>query len=173
MEDKVIYLNNNFEISDIPTEIAIDDKIVDIIITLNKKRYKTIACCSGHFNENVYYDFDYTKSISSIEDLKWISEHLLEIISEDEKKYYCRGKVKGNSFCIFFDKDIHLPFIPEGFEQRGNSIWHDIDFYHDKNTCMNRKNKDEIEKELKTIHNEVREWLSNLPELQTEYNKAL
>gem|GEM_PF-5458990 len=40
LQKDMVYLDNNFELATSPTEIEIDEKIVDIIITLNKMGYK-------------------------------------------------------------------------------------------------------------------------------------
>jgi len=173
MQKDIVYLDDNFEKTDIPTKIEIDEQIVDIIIKLNEKGYKTIECCSGHYTEKIYYDFDFKKSESSSEDLKWIKEHLLEIVKEDEKTYYCRGKIRGSNFCVFFDKEIHLPYYPKGFEQRSNSVWKDIEFYHDIETCTNRKSRDEVEAELDAIHYNIRKWVDSLPEYKLGTSQSL
>ena len=165
MKKSVVYLNDIFEISKLPTEIEVDEQIVDIIITLNKKGYRTKYCCSGHYDDSKITDSISKDNISETEFHKFIEEHNIPIFSEDENNYYYGYPALGTSCYISFEKDVEIPFFPEGFEyEEKNIIRRRLDYYFGEN-FTHKKSEEEINLEIKTNVENLRVWVNKLPEL--------
>jgi hypothetical protein len=156
-----IYITKDYEKTNTPVDgsFDVDEIIADIIITLNKKGYPTLACCSSHYLEETSFEEPISKKdINKDILLEWLKENDLKYIKEDEENYYYEAKELGRACYIKFD-DVTLPNLPEGFELDDNSIYHMIEFYLNNI----KKSKDEVELEIQECIDILTEWSNKLP----------
>jgi len=165
---KKVYLNSSYEKTNTLVEngFEVDNQIADIIILLNKKGYNTINSCAGHYKEDTTYKETVLKNkITEEEFFKYLSHYDLKFIDEDENNYYYEGKIIGESTYIMFEKDIVLPFYPEGFDfdEIGNDVSRKLIFYHDEEKGQNKKNQSIIDLEIKNAIKCLETWAIKLP----------
>lgn len=115
---KTVYLNSSYERTNTLVEngFEVDEQLADTIILLNKKGYKTINSCAGHYKDDTVYKETVPKNtVTKEEFFKYLNQHDLRFLGEDENNYYYEGIILGEATYIMFDKDVVLPFYPEGF----------------------------------------------------------
>lgn len=156
-----INITKDYEKTNTPVDgsFELDEIMAGIIITLNKKGYPTLACCSSHYQDETLFEEAIAKTdINKDVLLEWLNENNLKYIKEDEENYYYEAKELGRACYIKFD-DVTLPSLPKGFELENNTIYHMIEFYSNDV----KKNKDEVELEIQECINILTEWANNLP----------
>ena len=154
--------------------VEIDDDISDTILELNKKGYKTYACCSGHSKVEFY------ECTVPLTDKEKILKDGYAIIEESDMIYAAFPNI--STYCyIKFDNSYNFESIPDGFkyetkeeayneykkykEQKniditfGDSISRLINFFDEDG---NRKEKEIIEKEIKEVNKILLNWSKNL-----------
>lgn len=156
--------------------VEIDDDIAETILELNKKGYKTYACCSGHSKVEFY---EYIAPLSEKEN---ILKEGYTIFEESDMIYTAFPSI--STYCyIKFDNAYNFKNIPNGFvyqtkkeayeqnmkyiEQHpelkdadkdivyGDSISRCISFLDENG---NRKPKNVIEKEIKDVNKVLLNW---------------
>ena len=171
MKKDIVYLDDNFEISKLPTEIEVDEQIVDIIINLNKKGYKTKFCCSGHYKvypiiKDKLVKKDYTKkelnSILNVEPMKLINE-------DEEYCYYECCQTTATNCYISFEKEIELPFYPVGFTYNNdnNSLYCRILIYEDWKKSNKPRSETEVNLDIKNANEQLKTWVEKLPKIES------
>ena len=154
-----------FEIIDRVIPIfEVDEAIAEAILLLNKKGYKTLFCCAGHYVDSPIVMERYSKKNYSLAIMKdFFATGHMRPVKEDDKYYYseCCQQVLTNCYVCFVE-DIKLPFVPLGFVQEGNVISCRIDFFHDFLTDK-KKTKKEIKAEFKTANENLAKWAKELP----------
>lgn len=165
---EVTYIDKNtFEVNN--DIIEIDTEIVDTIILLNKKGYKTKYCCAGHNDKTVH-----TRLLKASE----LEGDLLEkydvgvmdvTVEKDKKRVYYRPS--STDIYIMFDKDYKFKTLPEGFKKKGK--WDKDGFSNEEFNMVEktlsyfnnhvRKSDEQILKEITTENQKLLKWAHSLP----------
>ena len=150
--------NNNVFICDKP--------IANAISKLNKKGYKTIASCSGHYKIEYYEYLD--------EDIKYLEEYQKDdriIIKKiKDKTFDFWQEVDKTHMYILFDKVYYFKDLPNDFIINNDKTCIDslISFY-DKNN--NHKTIKEVMKEIDKKCKLLEEWVDKLPDINERNDK--
>lgn len=168
---KTVYLNSSYERTNTLVEngFEVDEQIADIIILLNKKGYKTTNSCAGHYKEDTAYKEIVPKNtVTKEEFFKYLNQHDLKFLGEDENNYYYEGIILGEATYIMFDKDVVLPFYPEGFDfdEIGNDVSRRLPFYYDEEKAKNKKDQSIIELEIENAMKSLETWATKLPVIE-------
>ena len=136
-----------------------DKEIANVVAALNKKGYKTIASCSGHYKIE-YYEY-LKKDISKLEEYQNSDRIIIKDIRDNDFDYW--EEVDKTLMYILFDKEYKFNNLPESFivdNSNGKTcIEHIINFYDDNNKHRNIKAvTEEIENKIK----ELEEWVNRL-----------
>lgn len=136
-----------------------DKEIANVVALLNKKGYKTIASCSGHYKIE-YYEY-LKEDISNLEDYKNNNRVIIKEIRENDFDYWL--EVDKTIMYILFDKIYELNNLPEGFiidnSRDKTCIEHIISFYDENN--KHRTIKD-VTREIENKSKELEEWVKQL-----------
>lgn len=89
--------------------VEIDDDIAEAILELNRKGYKTYACCSGHSNIE-FYPFEAPLDKKE----KILESH--DLIYDETDKLYCVMTSSNTQIYIKFDGHYDFESLPEGFD---------------------------------------------------------
>ena len=146
---------------DHPKVFICDKLIAPSISKLNKKGYRTIASCSGHYSYS-YYEW-FNVNINELEKIKSNSKNIIKRIDTDSFDYI--SEIESTRIYVLFDEKYLFDSIPDGykisdFNGKGVILDHKVDYY--KNGSR-RKQKDvvnEIEEYCKILD----KWASELPE---------
>lgn len=160
----------------IPDEniIEVDPDIVQAISLLNKKGYKTKACCSGHALNLNYYKQVCDLSLLDEEEIKKdYPEHY--IVDRTDSTFSLIAPKEATCIYVMFDKDYHFDFLPKGFVKE--PAWDDclgdwsksdygtirkrIDYYENHV----QRNPNDVQKEIKKYNNLLLEWVIKLPKI--------
>lgn len=168
---KTVYLNSSYERTNTLVEngFEVDEQLADTIILLNKKGYKTINSCAGHYKDDTVYKETVPKNtVTKEEFFKYLNQHDLRFLGEDENNYYYEGIILGEATYIMFDKDVVLPFYPEGFvfDETGNDVSRRLPFYHDEEKAKNKKEQSTIDLEIEIAIKSLEIWAMKLPEIE-------
>ena len=166
---KTVFLTEAFEKSLMPTPIEIDEELADVIITLNKKGYKTVYSCAGHYKNAVIKEKLAKSECTKEQFQNFREEHQIPCFSEDENYFYYEYETLGTSSYIMFDKNIKLPFYPLDFyyDEADNTVRYNLDYYGDyKNLNSEKKSKTMIEQELALLVKNLTEWANKLPVIE-------
>lgn len=179
MPHKTVFLTRDFEKSAIPTKLEVDEEIADTLITLNKKGYKTLWSCSGHYSEVFSKMLRSKDKVPSKEDfLKYLEESNFKYLGEDEEDYIYEAKPVAGTPYIMFRPGIRLPFLPDNFywEKDKNAIYYNksIKFYDGFTNQESAKMPIEgIEQEVLAASDELKQWAEKLPILQDQKVNAV
>ena len=164
MDHNSIIDRDTFEVcihaEDHPKVFICDKMIAPAISELNKRGYKTLASCSGHYSYSYYEWFDV--DLSELEEVKNNSKNIIKRVGNETFDYI--SEVESTHIYVLFDKNYLFKAIPDGFELEyindKSSLEHEVSFY--KNNT--RKRNKEVFNEIEKYCNILREWASNLPE---------
>lgn len=132
--------------------VEVDDLICDALILLNKKGYRTLYSCSGHYGDG-YYVFE-------SDDLDVINKEIVwEIVDHKDGKYIVKTPILGIGIYIKFSDDIILPSCPKGFYIENNAIYYHLELY-DINDV--KKPSELIEEEITLVNQDIYDWAVNL-----------
>lgn len=165
MDHNSIIDKKTFEIythaEDYPNAIICDKEIAPAIATLNKKGYKTLASCSGHYKISFYEWLD--QDLKYLDEIKKINKNIIKRIGDKSFDYW--SEVTETYIYILFDNKYDFSILPEGFEERDSndrtSLEHKINYYDENDNRLNQK---EIIKEIEKYCEILYKWASNLPE---------
>ena len=136
-----------------------DKEIANVVALLNKKNYKTIASCSGHYKIE-YYEF-LKEDISNLEEYKNNNRIIIKEVREKDFDYW--EEIDKTHMYILFDKIYEFNNLPEGFTIDNGSdktyIEHIISFYDENN--KHRTIKD-VTREIENKSKELEEWVKLL-----------
>ena len=136
-----------------------DKEIANVVALLNKKNYKTIASCSGHYKIE-YYEF-LKEDISNLEEYKNNNRIIIKEVREKDFDYW--EEIDKTHMYILFDKIYEFNNLPEGFTIDNSSdktyIEHIISFYDENN--KHRTIKD-VTREIENKSKELEEWVKLL-----------
>lgn len=160
--------------------VEIDDDIAEAILELNRKGYKTYACCSGHSNIELY------QNIAPLEEKEELIKSGHIVFYEDDMVYTAYPSISTHCY-IKFDDAYNFKNIPNGFIYEtkeeaynrhieylkkhpeykeadkdivfGDSISRGI-YFLDEND--KRKSKEIIEKEIKEANEDLLKWVKEL-----------
>ena len=166
MDHNSIIDRDTFEVTihaeDHPKVFVCDKPIAPIVALLNKKGYKTIASCSGHYRIEFYEYLD--------EDIKYLDEYKQDdriIIKKVKDKTFDYFKeVDMTHMYILFDKDYYFTTLPLDFNVRKNDnrlmIDYTINYYDEKH---NHKSISMVMREIDNKCKLLEEWVKELPNL--------
>lgn len=165
MDHNSIIDKKTFEIythaEDYPNAIICDKEIAPAIATLNKKGYKTLASCSGHYKISFYEWLN--EDLKKLDEVKQDTKNIIKRIGNESFDYW--SEVTDTYIYILFNKKCNFLNLPEGFEENDSDnrtyLEHEINYY-DKND--NRLSQKDIMKEIEKYCEILYEWASNLPE---------
>ena len=160
--------------------VEIDDDIAEAILELNRKGYKTYACCSGHSNIELY------QNIAPIEEKEELIKSGHIVFYEDDMVYTAYPSISTHCY-VKFDGAYNFENIPNGFRYEtkeeaynkhieyldkhpefkeidkdivfGDTISRGI-YFLDEND--KRKSKEIIEKEIKEANEDLLKWVKEL-----------
>ena len=160
----------------IPDEniIEVDPDIAEAISLLNKKGYKTKACCSGHA-----LNLDYYKQVCdlSLLDEEKIKKNYPEyyIVDKTDKTFSLIAPKGATGIYVMFAECYHFDALPDGFVKE--PVWDDrlgdwsknnfdtirkrIDYY--ENSV--KRNPNDVQKEIEEYNNLLLEWVRKLPKI--------
>ena len=145
---------------DHPNVFICDKPIATSVAELNKKGYKTIASCSGHYRIEFYEYFDEDKT--RLEEFKSNKRIIIRKIKENSFDYW--EEVDFTNIYILFDQKYIFKTLPDNFNydnfENKTCIRSVINFY---NANEERKTKDEIAKEIDYNCKILNEWVHQLP----------
>jgi len=149
-----------FEVTEnIPNYIMVDKEIANTIAVLNKKGYKTLNSCSGHFKEH-------RKSLQEKVDLYCLEEaknnKIYDIEEIQENAFSCWILHCRTSIYIMFEKKYEFPSLPEGFELESLNIIRCTIELLDNGKL---KEKEIIYKEIEKYNKILEDWANNLPDI--------
>lgn len=149
--------------------IEVDKLISETICILNKKGYKTLACCEGHINSN------YHKEICDISSLEKVKNNFNDFYIEDitEKDFVLLWQLDKATIYIKFDKDYKFEKLPEGFKkfaaydedindwskEEFDGIERRIEIYKNNQ----KRDYDLVDKEIKKYNEILLNWAKELP----------
>lgn len=150
------YINKNtFEIVDNVFEV--DDDIAETISILNKKGYYTSFSCSGHVKDSRLYEL-YDINDKSIFD----DTYLGYIVDSDEVNSKILLPYTFTQIYIMFTSKHDFINLPNGFYMvDNNTIEMIIDYY----VNGERKDLNDIDKEIKVANRVLLEWAKSLPKV--------
>lgn len=163
MDHNSIIDRNTFEVTlhaeDHKDVFICDKEIANALALLNKKGYKTIASCSGHYKIEFY---EYLKEdISKLEEYKNNNRIIIKEIRENDFDYW--QEVDKTIMYILFDKKYNFNNLPKGFEldntREKTCVEYIINFYDEKN--KHRTIKD-VTREIESKSKELEEWVKQL-----------
>lgn len=163
MDHNSIIDRNNFEVckdAEDHKDVFICDKaIANVIAILNKKGYKTIASCSGHYKIE-YYEY-LKEDISNLEEYKNNNRIIIKEVRENDFDYW--KEIDKTLMYILFDKIYEFNNLPEGFtidnSRDKTCIEYVINFYDENN--KHRTIKD-VTREIENKSKELEEWVKLL-----------
>ena len=160
--------------------VEIDDDIAEAILELNRKGYKTYACCSGHSNIELY------QYIAPLEEKEELIKSGHIVFYEDDMVYTAYPSISTHCY-VKFDGAYNFENIPNGFRYEtkeeafqvhmkyldkhpelkgidknivyGDSVSRSI-YFLDEND--KRKSKEIIEKEIKEANEDLLKWVKEL-----------
>ena len=163
MDHNSIIDRNTFEVTlhaeDHKDVFICDKEIANALALLNKKGYKTIASCSGHYKIEFY---EYLKEdISNLEEYKNNNRMIIKEIREKDFDYW--QEVDKTIMYILFDKKYNFNNLPKGFEldntREKTCVEYIINFYDENN--KHRTIKD-VTREIESKSKELEEWVKQL-----------
>ena len=163
MDHNSIIDRNTFEVTlhaeDHKDVFICDKEIANAVALLNKKGYKTIASCSGHYKIEFY---EYLKEdISKLEEYKNNNRIIIKKIRENDFDYW--KEVDKTIMYILFDKKYNFNNLPKGFEldntREKTCVEYIINFYDENN--KHRTIKD-VTREIESKSKELEEWVKLL-----------
>ena len=166
MDHNSIIDRNTFEVTlhaeDHKDVFICDKEIANAVALLNKKGYKTIASCSGHYKIEFY---EYLKEdISKLEEYKNNNRIIIKEIRENDFDYW--QEVDKTIMYILFDKKYNFNNLPKGFEldntREKTCVEYIINFYDENN--KHRTIKD-VTREIESKSKELKEWVKLLPRI--------
>lgn len=166
MDHNSIIDRNTFEVTlhaeDHKDVFICDKEIANAVALLNKKGYKTIASCSGHYKIEFY---EYLKEdISKLEEYKNNNRIIIKEIRENDFDYW--QEVDKTIMYILFDKKYNFNNLPKGFEldntREKTCVEYIINFYDENN--KHRTIKD-VTREIESKSKELEEWVKLLPRI--------
>lgn len=166
MDHNSIIDRNTFEVTlhaeDHKDVFICDKEIANALALLNKKGYKTIASCSGHYKIEFY---EYLKEdISKLEEYKNNNRIIIKEIRENDFDYW--QEVDKTIMYILFDKKYNFNNLPKGFEldntREKTCVEYIINFYDENN--KHRTIKD-VTREIESKSKELEEWVKQLPRI--------
>jgi len=173
MDHNSIINRETFEVcthaEDHPKVFVCDKRIAEAISILNKKGYKTVASCSGHYRVEFYEYFN--KDLKYLDEFKKDKEIIIKNIREDGFDYW--EEVTATCIYVLFYKKYNFE-IPLGYELDeytedfpNTCIRHVIDFYENDK----KRNRSDVEKEIDKYCNILKSWASNLPDMKERNDK--
>ncbi len=151
---------STFEVVDLPSGyIPCDKEIADVIAILNKKGYETKASCAGH-NNCIYATEEIEADIQKLDKIK--NNPGYRICRIENNKIYYKGEIVGGCSYIWFCKRYEFNNIPQGFKYDDDGNLFKLLNYYKDDECFKRKSNKELEDELKSNWNSLREWALNL-----------
>ena len=166
MDHNSIIDRNTFEVTlhaeDHKDVFICDKEIANAVALLNKKGYKTIASCSGHYKIEFY---EYLKEdISKLEEYKNNNRIIIKEIRENDFDYW--QEVDKTIMYILFDKKYNFNNLPKEFEldntREKTCVEYIINFYDENN--KHRTIKD-VTREIESKSKELEEWVKLLPRI--------
>ncbi len=166
MDHNSIIDRDTFEVTihaeDHPKVFVCDKLIAQVIALLNKKGYKTVASCSGHYRIEFYEYLD--------EDIKYLDEYMHDdkiIIKKiKEKTFDYFQEIDRTHMYILFDRDYHFPTLPDDFTiiKSADRIMLDYTiYYYDEN--HNHKSISMVMREIENKCKLLEKWATNLPDI--------
>lgn len=159
--DNFRFINlETYEITENPENYIYADKdIVETIAVLNKKGYKTKACCSGHAKIRVTQWIDKKENL----DKYYYTIPTKQADPETAKQGYVVFQYinpKIDTY-IMFDDEYQFPNLPKGFEQNKNTIRKIMNVFDENNEAYEMIVLDE---KIKKTNEELLEWAKELKE---------
>ena len=150
---------------DHPKVFVCDKPIAPVIALLNKKGYKTVASCSGHYKIEFY---EYLN-----EDIKYLDEYKSDdriiIKKVKEKTFDYWQEVDRTHMYILFDKDYHFTTLPDDFTIIKSDDRLTLDYtinYYDES--HNHKSISMVMREIDNKCKLLEKWANNLPYKERE-----
>ena len=166
MDHNSIIDRNTFEVTihaeDHPKVFICDKPIAPVVSILNKKGYKTVASCSGHYRIEFYEYLD--KDIKYLDEYKEDDRIIIKKVKDKTFDYW--QEVDRTHLYILFDKDYYFTTLPLDFNVRKNDNRLTIDYtinYYDKNN--NHKNISMVMREIEDICKLLEKWAEKLPDI--------
>ena len=163
MDHNSIIDRNTFEVTlhaeDHKDVFICDKAIANVVALLNKKGYKTIASCSGHYKIEFY---EYLKEdINKLEEYKNNNRIIIKEIRDNDFDYW--EEVDKTIMYILFDKIYDFNNLPKGFKldntREKTCIEYTINFYDEND--KHRTIKD-VTREIEEKSKELEEWVKQL-----------
>lgn len=139
-----------------------DKPIADAVALLNKKGYKTIASCSGHY-QVAFYEY-YDEDLSLLEKFRNDDKVIIKKIKDNSFDYWT--EIDSTHTYILFDKNYKFQTLPEGFEKNIDvynsrvSIEKKISYYDENNE---RKKRYDVCTQIDEIGYKLKIWAESLP----------
>lgn len=144
-----------------PKVFVCDKLIAPVVAQLNKKGYKTIASCSGHYKIEFYEYFD--EPIDNLKNFERNKRVIIKKINNDTFDYW--KEVDSTSIYILFANKYDFHCIPSDFVLENDErtyIGCNISFYDENGS--HRKMKD-VMNEIEDKCNSLYEWVNTLPNI--------